>query len=559
MLAKLSNTMNRYTMKTLLLSCLFFWINSSFAIPVNIIPEPVKMEVYPGTFTIAEGAKIYFDAKNPLLARHASYFSDVVSSVSGLKLNASKDKAHSQVRLLITADQTIGDEGYQLTIDQKGVTISANSDKGVFYGLQSLLQLLPAYRTNTKLQLPLLKVTDYPRFKWRGMMLDVSRHFFSTEAIKSYIDLLAMYKMNVFHWHLTDSEGWRLEIKKYPKLTTIGAWRKEIPGSVFYKKNQTLPADTFNYGGFYTQAQAREIVRYAADRNVMVVPEIEMPGHSDAAITAYPELSCTGTAQLVRSSFGGEPNALTNYCAGKEASFEFLENVLKEVMTIFPSDYIHVGGDEVNKTSWENCINCQQRIKNEGLKDEHELQSYFIKRMAAFLHKNKKKLIGWDEILEGGLAPEATVMSWRGEEGGIQAARQHHSVVMTPVKPLYFNRYQADTLTIQQPLAAKYSINSLKDVYDYEPVPPQLNEVESSYVLGAQACLWTEFIQSVSDLEEMALPRMLALSEVLWSPKSKKDWIKFNNKLYFHSRRLGNTGSNVFTSAPFLYNNIEIK
>lgn len=548
-----------HTMKSLLFICLFFWINSSFATKINIIPEPVKMEVYKGSFTIDNDACIYFDAKNPLLAKHANYFVDVISSISGLKLNKRKNKEQSQVRLLIAPDKLIGDEGYHLTIDEKGITISANTDKGVFYGLQSLLQLLPASRNNVTLQLPLLKVTDYPRFKWRGMMLDVSRHFFSAEAVKSYIDLLAMYKMNVFHWHLTDSEGWRLEIKKYPKLTAVGAWRKEIPGSVFYKKDQVLPVDTFSYGGFYTQEQAKEIVQYATERNIMVVPEIEMPGHSDAAITAYPELSCTGLPQQVRSSFGGEPNALANYCAGKDNSFEFLENVLKEVMTIFPSEYIHIGGDEVNKTSWINCNACQQRIRKEGLKDEHELQSYFIKRMGRFLHKNKKKLLGWDEILEGGLAPDATVMSWRGEEGGIQAARLHHPVVMTPVKPLYFNRYQADTLTVQQPLAAKYSINTLKDVYDYEPVPSQLNAVESAFVLGAQGNIWTEFIDSVSDLDKMALPRMLALSEVLWSPKSNKDWIRFNNKLYFHSKRLGETGRNVFTSSPFLFNNMEVK
>lgn len=548
-----------HKMITLLFICLFLQINSSFAQKINIIPEPVKMKVHDGEFTIVKGASIYVGTKNKALNKQASYISDVIASISGFKLNQSTNKAKSQIRLLIIPDQEIGEEGYHLTIDTKGITISANNDKGVFYGLQSLLQLLPVYRTNADLQLPLINVTDYPRFKWRGMMLDVSRHFFSTEAVKNYIDLMAMYKMNVFHWHLTDSEGWRLEIKKYPKLTSVGAWRKEIPGSVFYKKNQVLPLDTFSYGGYYTQEQAKEIVQYAGERNIMVIPEIEMPGHSDAAITAYPELSCTGLPQQVRSSFGGEPNALANYCAGKDSSFEFLENVLKEVMPIFPSEYIHVGGDEVNKTSWKNCKACQQRIKNESLKDEYELQSYFIKRMGRFLHENKKKLLGWDEILEGGLAPDATVMSWRGEDGGIQAAKMHHPVVMTPVNPLYLNRYQADTLSIQQPLAARYSINTLKNVYDYEPVPAVLNEVESKYILGAQGNIWTEFIQSVPALEEMTLPRMLALSEVLWSPKPAKDWIRFNNKLYFHSKRLGGVGRSVFTSVPFLFNNMEVK
>lgn len=542
-----------------LLFILLFCINSSFATKVSIIPEPVKTEIYKGKFTINANSRIYFDDKNPQLARHANYFTTVVAAVSGLELETSKNKAQSQVRLLIGADPTIGQEGYYLTINNKGVTITANSDKGIFYGLQSLLQLLPVYRTNAVLELPLLKITDYPRFKWRGMMLDVSRHFFSPEAVKSYIDLLALYKMNVFHWHLTDSEGWRLEIKKYPKLTSVGAWRKEVPGSVFYKTKQILPADTFSYGGFYTQAQAREIVEYAMERKIMVVPEIDMPGHSDAAIAAYPELSCTGTPQQVRSSFGGAPDALANYCAGKDHSFEFLENVLKEVMEVFPSAYIHVGGDEVNKTGWKKCSACQQRIKNEGLKDEHQLQSYFIKRIGTFLQKNNKKLIGWDEILEGGLAPDATVMSWRGEDGGIQAAKMHHPVVMAPVKPLYFNRYQADTLRFPQPLAARYSINTLKNVYDYDPIPAVLSSYEASFVMGAQACIWTEFIHSLKDIEEMALPRMLALSEGLWSPRASKNWARFNNKLYFHSKRLSGAGRSVFTAAPFLYDNVEVK
>lgn len=550
---------NTHTMKPLLLILLFLGISSSFAQSLNIIPEPVEVKILRGDFTIDKHTSIYYGIGTPVLAKHAGYFQKAVSSISGLHPEISTTRKHNQIQLLIQAEQHIGDEGYLLNINNRGIVITANTDKGVFYGLQSLLQILPAYRSNAALTLPLVSVTDYPRFTWRGMMLDVSRHFFSTEAVKKYIDLLAMYKMNVFHWHLTDSEGWRLEIKKYPKLTSVGAWRKEIPGSVFYKKNQVLPTDTFTYGGFYTQDQAREIVQYASERNITVIPEIEMPGHSDAAITAYPELSCTGAAQPVRSSFGGEPDALTNYCAGKDASFAFLENVLKEVMTIFPSDYIHVGGDEVNKTSWKSCRACQLRIRNEKLKDEDELQSYFIKRIGTFLKKNNRKLIGWDEILEGGLAPEATVMSWRGETGGIKAAKLHHPVVMAPVQPLYFNRYQADTLTVQQPIAARYSINTLKDVYDYEPVPAVLTEKETAYILGAQACLWTEFISSPTDIERMVLPRMLALSEVLWSPKALKNWSTFNNKLYFHSKRLGGSGISVFTSVPFQFNGIKVK
>lgn len=543
----------------LLFICLLFTVNSSIANNISIIPEPVKMEVHQGRFVVSKGQKLYFDPKHPLLEKHAKYFASAVRSVSGIDLISSRNIQQSEIRLLIAPYKAVGKEGYRLIINDKGITISAQTDKGIFYGLQSLLQLMPAQRTNESLALPKLSIMDYPRFEWRGMMLDVSRHFFSEEAVKRYIDLLAMYKMNVFHWHLTDSEGWRIEIKKYPKLTSVGAWRKEVPGSIFYKKNQTLPVDTFSYGGFYTQAQAREVVRYAAERNITVVPEIEMPGHSDAAIAAYPELSCTGLPQEVKSSFGSKPGAETNYCAGKEHSFEFLENVLKEVIEIFPSSYIHIGGDEVEKTSWKKCSACQQRIKTEGLKDEHELQSYFIKRIGRFLHSKDKKLLGWDEILEGGLAPEATVMSWRGEKGGIEAAKMNHHVVMAPVRPLYFNRYQADTLSIQQPVAARFSINTLKNVYDYEPLHSSLNEKESAFVLGAQGAIWTEFISSIKAVEEMTLPRMLALAEVLWSPKPAKNWENFNKKLYFHSRRLGAQGRSVFTAAPFLYHNMQVK
>ncbi|MNK79313.1 Beta-hexosaminidase [compost metagenome] len=534
-------------------------LNSLCAQQLGIIPEPVKTERYKGSFLLSASAKIYADPKDSLICLNADYLSTALKTVSGLEPGRSDQKAKAELRLLKGKFAGIGEEGYLLNIDASGVSISANTGKGIFYGIQSLLQLLPAYQNNASISLPFLKVIDYPRFGWRGMMLDVSRHFFSAQVVKRYIDLLAAYKMNVFHWHLSDSEGWRLEIKKYPRLTSVGAWRKEVPGSVFYRNHQTLPADTFNYGGYYTQKEAREIVRYASARNITVIPEIDMPGHSDAAIAAYPELSCFGHPQPVRSSFGGDPDALANYCAGKEESFRFLEGVLAEVIDIFPSAYIHIGGDEVNKTSWKNCSACQQRIKNQGLKDEHELQSYFIGRIGRFLKNQGRKLIGWDEILEGGLPADAAVMSWRGEVGGIKAAKMHHPVVMTPVKPLYFNRYQADTLSVQQPLAARFSINTLKDVYTYRPIPKELSPAEASFVLGAQGCLWTEFISSENDLERMVLPRMLALSEVLWSKELALDWTKFNNKLYFHAKRLSAEGKNIFSGLPFLYNNIEVR
>lgn len=515
---------------------------------VNIIPEPVKMETFPVSFSIGSSTQIYLSPKNKELSKQAKFLSSAIESISGVKLKVTNNSTNNSIKLMIIKSEVIGKEGYHLNIDAKGIVIFANTDKGIFYGIQTLLQALPTIRTNQELKISYLKITDYPRFQWRGMMLDVSRHFFSTTAVKDYIDLLAKYKMNVFHWHLADSEGWRLEIKKYPKLTSVGAWRKEIPGSIFYKTNQTLTRDSFSYGGYYTQEQVTEIVAYATARNITIVPEIEMPGHSDAALASYPEFGCTGKPQQVRSSMGPLPNAEANFCAGKEQTFVFLQDVLQEVMQLFPSSYIHIGGDEVDKKCWDNCALCQQRMKTEGLKDVKELQSYFIKRIGKFITAKGRKMIGWDEILEGGLAPNATVMSWRGEKGGIEAAKLKHDVVMAPAKVLYFNRYQADTIAVQQPLAAKYTINTLQEVYNYEPIPKELASSESRFVLGAQGCIWTEFISSVPHLEQMTMPRMLALSEVLWSSVENKNWDRFKSKAYFHSKRLGNQGVVVFTS-----------
>ena len=515
---------------------------------LNIIPQPVSMQVSNFNYTINGASTIYFNPKEISLAKHANYLSAAIESLSGIKIKKALSAKKASINLLISKIDGIGKEGYKLSVTDKGIFISANTDKGIFYGIQTLLQTMPAIRTNEKLAIPGITITDYPRFQWRGMMLDVSRHFFSTEAVKKYIDLLATYKMNVFHWHLADAEGWRLEIKKYPKLTSVGAWRTEMPGSFFYKNNQKLSGEPFSYGGYYTQEQVKEIIAYAEKRNVTVVPEIEMPGHSDAALAAYPEFGCSGKQQQVRSSMGPLPGAEANFCAGKESTFFFLQDVLQEVMQLFPSTYIHIGGDEVDKKCWENCNSCQNRMKTEGLKDIKELQSYFIKRIGKFITSKGRKMIGWDEILEGGLAPNATVMSWRGEKGGIEAAKLQHDVIMTPAKVLYFNRYQADTLKVKQPLAAKFTINTIKNVYDYEPIPKELSAEESRFVLGAQGCLWTEFIATLPHLEFMTMPRMLALSEVLWSPLEKKNWSQFKEKIPIHTNRLGITGTSVFSS-----------
>nr|WP_246186399.1 family 20 glycosylhydrolase [Phnomibacter ginsenosidimutans] len=370
------------------------------------------------------------------------------------------------------------------------------------------------------------------------MHLDVSRHFFGPEVIKQYIDLMATYKMNTFHWHLVDDQGWRIEIKKYPKLTSVGAWRVDQNDKVWGSRPQAKPGETPTYGGYYTQAQLKDIVAYARQRNVTIVPEIEMPGHVASAIAAYPELSCTQQPQLPLTG-GDYSNMASNYCAGNETVFTFLQDVLTETMAIFPSTYIHIGGDEVDKGPWKKCARCQQRMQQQGLKNEEELQSYFIQRIEKFVVSKGRKMIGWDEILEGGLAPEATVMSWRGEAGGIEAAKMNHDVVMTPGSPCYFDHYQAGPEGEPRAIGG---MNTLQKVYSYEPIPAELPADKARYVLGAQANLWTEYVTTAEHVEYMVLPRMLALAEVVWSPKETRDWVGFNQRLQPHFRAFEQKG-----------------
>ncbi|MFZ1799899.1 MAG: family 20 glycosylhydrolase, partial [Chitinophagaceae bacterium] len=419
--------------------------------------------------------------------------------------------------------------------------IIANTKAGIVYGMQSLFQTLPQIRTNAAMEIPCMDVLDYPQFKWRGMHLDVCRHFFSPDMVKEYIDLMAAYKFNTFHWHLTDDQGWRIEIKKYPKLTSVGAWRADRTGIPWDQCQPTQPGEASNYGGYYTQKQIRDIVAYAAERNITIVPEIEMPGHSAAAIAAYPWLSCTQLPQAMITGGVYPAGIQSSYCPANDSVYIFLENVLTEVMELFPSKYIHVGGDEVDKTPWKNDPRCQAFMKKMGFTNEDQLQSYLIQRIEKFLMSHERKLIGWDEILEGGLAPEATVMSWRGESGGIQAAKMKHDVVMTPGTPLYFDHYQAGPEG--EPLS-NGGFNTLKMVYEYNPVPKELGAEFSKYVLGAQANLWTEYISTVQHLEHMVLPRMLALSEVLWSPEKNKNYDNFYQRLQQQFTMFGEKGLN---------------
>lgn len=501
----------------------------------QIIPAPVKMEFKNGGFEFNENTAIRLDDDDSNLWEIARSFKQKIEKLSGLQLNFTRNAANNIVYFKTVNVPEIGDEGYMISVNDNRIEISFNTNRGALYAINSIYQFLPAIRTNEKLFVKAVNITDYPHFAWRGMMLDVSRHFFSTDAIKDLLDMLSFYKINTFHWHLCDNEGWRLEIKKYPKLTEIGAWREEIPYARIYQKDNIPTGTSYKYGGYYTQSQVKEIIEYAQKLNITIIPEIEMPGHSGAALASYPEYSCNQKPSstpnsLLHHSKENLRKYNLNYCAGNDAVFGFLEDILTEVISLFPSEYIHIGGDEVEKWDWKHCPKCQERIKNEHLKDENELQSYFIKRIEKFLLKHNKKLLGWDEILDGGLAKTATVMSWRGEEGGIKAAKMGHNVVMAPSNPLYFIRHQ-DSADIHKFHAPTYSINTTRKVYEYNPATDKLTKEQQSFILGSQFSVWTEFIPSVEHLEYMIYPRMLAFSEAVWTPVKTKNFNNFVERL----------------------------
>lgn len=523
--------------KTVFLLFAFLASITSYA---QLIPAPETLKFNKGHFVLDATTGIVLKGITASeSAPLTTYLSDKIEVETNVRIASKKGNRKNIVfEVLRNPSKNIGDEGYLLNITSTEIQIVANANAGLFYGVQSLLQYIIANNTQTPIQLPNLSISDKPNVAWRGMMLDVSRHFYNVAAVKEVLDLMAFYKLNVFHWHLADNEGWRLEIKKYPKLTEVGAWRTEIPGSVIYKQDSTytkkLDGEPYQYGGFYTQEQVKDIVAYAKDRNITVIPEIDVPGHSGAALTAYPEFSCEKHQQETPNStlWNGVVNPLNvnlNYCAGQDTTFSFLEDVFTEVMALFPSKYIHVGGDEVDKSYWEKCAACQKRKADEGLKDEDELQSYFLKRIAKFLEDNDRKLIGWDEILEGGAPVNATVMSWRGEKGGIEAAKLKQDVIMIPSDPLYFNRYQ-DTPE-NEPFAAAYSINTLERVYNYNLIPSELSKEETQYIIGGQFAVWTEFISSVEHLEYILLPRMPAFAENLWSTPKNKNYTRFVERL----------------------------
>lgn len=494
----------------------------------HIVPVPVK---------IAEGKDSFLlDDKTVLIAtgkakKTALLFNSYLKSLGlkELQIDSNMKKRSAKKCILFSVykghsyqSPELVAEGYELLVKPDRIFFSAGSTSGLFYGVQTLKQLFPADKTglNYPLSIPSLSIIDYPRFPYRGMHFDVARHFSSVEFVKKYIDYLAMYKFNTFHWHLTDDQGWRIEIKRYPLLTQTGSCREQtLTGP--YGSNKY---DGKKYCGFYTQEEIKEVVAYAAERHINVVPEIEMPGHALAALTSYPYLGCTKGPYKTAETWGVFEDV---FCAGNDSTFIFLQNILDEVMALFPSKLIHIGGDESPKVKWKTCPDCQRRIAAEQLKGEHELQSYFITRIEKYINSKGRNIIGWDEILEGGLAPNAAVMSWRGEDGGIQAARQHHNVVMTPGNYLYFDHSQSnneDSITFG-------GYNSLEKVYSYEPVPAALTPEEGKYILGAQANLWTEYITNSQKVEYQLFPRITALSEVLWSPKEKRNWEDFERRL----------------------------
>jgi len=513
-----------------------------------LIPQPTELIPEKGVFKINAETKILIGTDNEETKKTGELLSEIIFRACGLQLPVvvmpGVDRQVNTIGFFQETGGSLGKEGYRMTVDKKMVAIQAANAQGHFYAFQTLLQLLPTQiysNQNTfsgNLSIPCCSITDIPRFAYRGLHLDVCRHFFPVADVKKYIDLLALHKMNTFHWHLTDDQGWRIEIKKYPLLKERGSKRKETMAGA-YDNHQF---DGIPYEGFFSQEEIREVVKYAQERFITVIPEIEMPGHALAALASYPELACLPGTYEVATQWG----VFDDVFCPTERTFQFLEDVLTEVAALFPGTYIHIGGDECPKTRWKTSEFCQQLMKQEGLKDEHELQSYFIFRIEKFLATKGKKIIGWDEILEGGLAPEATVMSWRGTQGGIAAARQGHDVIMTPGSHCYFDHYQSDPST--EPLAIG-GYTTIKKVYAYEPVPfDSLTGAEQKHIIGAQANLWSEYLPDFKQVEYMAYPRACALSEVLWSPRENRSWNDFASRLLVHFERLDALGVNYAKS-----------
>ena len=499
-----------------LVCALGLWAAAWAAPEVNIVPKPLNVEMGDGSFTV-DAATVVTVGRDASLRSVGELFAAMIEPVTGraVKVKTAADGA----KIDLAVDPELGEEEYVLRVTPAGADVRGGSPKGVLYGLQSLRQLV----IEGEGTVPAVTVKDKPYFGYRGAMLDVCRHFMPVEDVKAFIDILAMHKLNRFHFHLTDDQGWRIEIKRYPRLTQVGAWRSKSQIGSYEEKPATF--EFGRYGGFYTQDEIREVVAYAAERYITVIPEIEMPGHSLAALTAYPWLGCTNGDESyeIAGWICGPGNVL---CPGKESTFEFLENVLDEVVALFPSKLIHIGGDECPRVRWKECPDCRARMEDEGIEDEAGLQTYLTLRIGRHLEAKGRRLIGWDEIMEGGLSPGAVIMSWRGTQGGIAAAREYHHVVMTPGQYLYFDKRGTDSP--DEPVSLNLSL-PLEKIYGYDPAEG-LSEEEQQYLLGVQANLWTEFVATGKRVEYQLLPRIYALSEIAWSPVARKSWEEFSRQ-----------------------------
>ena len=490
---------------------------------LDVIPQPQEIVLARDTtsFIIDRSTTIVYPATNEKMHRTADFLATFIKEMTGTEVRVS-DKEKSSNAIILAVDSTMGHpEGYKLQITPEKVLLTGGSEAGVFYGIQTIHKALPILKDGkVAAALPAGTVTDFPRFRYRGFMIDVGRHFFPVSYLKQMIDLMALHNINYFHWHLTEDQGWRIEIKKYPKLTEIGSKRDSTIIDWETKKFDGKP-----HSGFYTQDEAREIVRYAADRFITVVPEIDLPGHTTAALASYPELGCTGGPYKVLCSFGVFPDVL---CAGNDQTLQFTKDVLDEIMDIFPSEYIHIGGDECPKSRWEKCTKCQAKIKELGLKalpkhsKENQLQTYFMSELEKEINAHGRRMLGWDEVLEGGLTPNSTIMSWRGIQGGIEAARQHHDVIMTPIQRLYFSNPRINKMT---------GFEWMNRVYNFEPVPAELTDAEKKFVIGTQGCIWTEWTADSTKMEWQILPRMAALSEIQWTLPEHKNFERFMERL----------------------------
>lgn len=522
------------------------YVNSVKVEQYAIIPEPVMLTYGDGSFTIDNHTKMVFDN----LAQNSETSKYISKTMRQLRLHASMGNVGSEnsivFRLLDTVDDRLGDEGYALSVTNDGIRISANTEAGLFYGFQTFIQMLPDdihTQRYKRITLTGCSIVDYPRFAWRGSHLDVSRHFFTVKDIKKHLDLMATYKLNKFHWHLTDDHGWRIEIEKYPNLNDIGSWRVDRSDVPWGDAEPEHPGEERSYGGFYSKSEIAEVVAYAAARHIDVVPEIEIPGHCAAVLASYPEFGCANDDTTYQVQIGPywPPRAIL--CGGNDSVLQFLRDVMDEIIPLFPYKVYHIGGDEAVKYNWERCPRCQARIKALHLAGEEGLQGWMIQEIERYLQRQGKQIIGWDEILLGDISDSAIVMSWQGSQGAVKAAQHGNYAVMTPTDYCYFDYYQGDTAYC--PPAMPHLLPLYK-VYQFNPIPSSLTQAQARYILGGQCNLWTEYINTYNHAEYMLLPRLCAMSECLWSPLERKDWTHFRAKVAHHKVRLGSMGYTVF-------------